>query len=283
MAKEEVVHQHTVPVCYLANFGVDGNKGRKSKIYFFNVVDRKYGLASVEKMPVENCFYDIEELGEDKQIIENLLGEVEGNFAELLRKILGSVIIDEKERTENKISLTDSERKQLSFQLAMQITRSRDFRNYFENFYLELKNSFNGFVEIPEYTKDDFQRWHTTDILSFRSSKFYTNLLDDRHVLLLINHTDVPFITSDNPVIEIDNRKVQDQPISPASKEITFFFPLSPDVAIEVFHKELLKEDLLCLDIYCEKIIATYNYNLINNATRFLFSDKNLNPKINEE
>lgn len=278
MVKEEVVHQHTVPVCYLANFGVDGNKGRKSKIYFCNVVDRKYGLASVEKMPVENYFYDIEELGKDKQIIEKFLGQVEGDFAELLRKILGSVILDEKERAENKISLIDSERKQLSFQLAMQITRSKDFRNYFENFYLQLKSTFNGFVEIPEYTKDDFQRLHTTDILSFHSSNFYTNLLDDRHILFLINHTKVPFITSDNPVIEIDNRKVQEQPISPASKEITFFFPLSPDVAIEVFHKELLKDDLLCLDIYNERIIGAFNGNMINKASRFLFSNKNLNP-----
>lgn len=278
MAKEDVVHQHTVPVCYLANFGVDGNKGRKSKIYFCNVVDRKYGLASVEKMPVENYFYDIEELGEDKQIIENLLVQVEGELATLLRKVLDSVIINKKERTENKIHLFDSDREQLSAQLAVQIARCRSFRDYLGNLYSQIKMKIKDFVELPEYTDEDIKRAHMRDMFTSQTSNFYANLFDDRHFLFLINHTNIPFITSDNPVITIDNRTAKEQLFSPVLKEITFFFPLSPYLAIEVFHKDILKEDLLCFDIYNEKIIASFNGNMVKNCTRFLFSNQNLKP-----
>ncbi len=276
--KEDVVRQHTVPTCYLANFGVDGNQGRRTKIYFYNIVNKRYGLVSVEKMPVEKCFYDVEELGEDKQIIEKIFQQVEGDFATLLRKILDSIIIDEKERTENKINISDSDRKHFSFQLAMQITRSRAFREDFWEFYSQLKTKIRDYAELPEYTSEDIKRIHITDILTFKSSNFYANLFDDRYFLFLINHTGIPFITSDNPVITIDNRIVKERPISCVAKEITFFFPLSPYVAIEVFHKDVLKNDLLFLDVYDKKTISSFNDNMMKNCTLFLFSNKDLNP-----
>ena len=72
--KDTVIHSHTVPVAYLANFGINGNEQRESRIYFYNVHENKTNQAKVGKFPVINHFYDINELGEQKQIIEKFFG-----------------------------------------------------------------------------------------------------------------------------------------------------------------------------------------------------------------
>ena len=144
-------------------------------------------------------------------------------------------------------------------------------------------------MNIPQYSKTDFQRIHTSEILDFGMSNFYANLFSDWHWVFIITHTELPFITSDNPVIRIDHGKKTNEPISAASPEVTYFVPLSPTVAVEIFHKDILKNDLAFFDIYQIKNIASYNKEIIKNCSRFLFSNKSFEAlkcardKINDE
>ena len=91
--KDTTKHSHTVPVAYLANFGIDGNKKRDSMFYFYNVQENKTDTEKAGNIPVINHFYDINELGEQKQIIEKFFGDkIEGELATLLRVLLGTII-----------------------------------------------------------------------------------------------------------------------------------------------------------------------------------------------
>lgn len=85
------------------------------------------------------------------------------------------------------------------------------------------------------------------------------------HINLLINKTDVPFITSDQPVI---NLKADYEDFSQKPDELVFYYPISPHVAVKI-------NDNLCM----KKIELTnandiYEYNdLINKAAyKMIFS-----------
>lgn len=284
--KDTTKHSHTVPVAYLANFGIAGNKKRDSMVYFYNVQDNKTDKAKVGKFPMINHFYDIKELGGQKQIIEKFFGDkIEGELATLLRVLLGTIIIDPQRRDCSSLQL---EKEQLSAQFALLITRTEAFRDYYKDIYQQIKDGF-PYADIPQYSKTDFQRIHTSEILDFGMSNFYANLFSDWHWAFIINHTELPFITSDNPVIRIDHSKITNEPISAASPEATYFVPLSPTVAVEIFHPDILKNDLAFFDIYQIKNIASYNKEIIKNCSRFLFSNKSFEAlkcardKINDE
>lgn len=284
--KDTTKHSHTVPVAYLANFGIDGNKKRDSMFYFYNVQENKTDTEKAGNIPVINHFYDINELGEQKQIIEKFFGDkIEGELATLLRVLLGTIIIDPQRRDCSSLQL---EKEQLSAQFALLITRTEAFRDYYKDIYQQIKDGF-PYADIPQYSKTDFQRIHTSEILNFGMSNFYANLFSDWHWAFIINHTELPFITSDNPVIRIDHSKKTNKPISVASPEVTYFVPLSPTVAVEIFHKDILKNDLVFFDIYQIKNIASYNKEIIKNCSRFLFSNKSFEAlkcardKINDE
>lgn len=284
--KDTVKHSHTVPAAYLANFGIDGNKSRDSMFYFYNVQENKTDTEKVGNIPVINHFYDINELGEQKQIIEKFFGnKIEGELATLLRVLLGTIIIDPQRRDCSSLQI---EKEQLSAQFALLITRTEAFRDYYKDIYQQIKDGF-PYADIPQYSKTDFQRIHTSEILDFGMSNFYANLFSDWHWVFIINHTELPFITSDNPVIRIDHSKKTNEPISAASPEVTYFVPLSPTVAVEIFHKDILKNDLAFFDIYQIKNIASYNKEIIKNCSRFLFSNKSFEAlkcardKINDE
>ena len=269
--KDTVIHSHTVPVAYLANFGINGNEQRESRIYFYNVHENKTNQAKVGKFPVINHFYDINELGEQKQIIEKFFGnKIEGELATLLRVLLGTIIIDPQRRDCSSLQI---EKEQLSAQFALLITRTEAFRDYYKDIYQQIKDGF-PYADIPQYSKTDFQRIHTSEILDFGMSNFYANLFSDWHWVFIINHTELPFITSDNPVIRIDHSKKTNKPISAVSPEVTYFVPLSPTVAVEILHKDILKKDLVLFDVYQIKNVASYNKEIIKNCTRFLFSNK---------
>lgn len=271
---EEKKHQHTVPVCYLANWGIDGNQGRHSKIYFLNIYSHQAGVSSLEKFPTVNCFYDIPELGERKKSLENSFMHIEGDYSTLLRKVLQCIESDRETHCTKEPVLSSEYKAELAAQFAIQIVRTPAFRNYYKYAYESLNKGL-PFAEIPVFNDDDFQRVHTNEIMSFDMANFYANLLSDRNWLLLINHSETSFLTSDNPGIFINHRENLAKPVSPAAKEVTFYMPLSPKVAVELYHKEVLKTPEMSIYIDYSKIINSYNWRLRNKCTRFMVSNKN--------
>ena len=271
------IKHHTVPACYLANFGINGNEDRESTVYYCEVKEKRYGIEKVDNIPVEKHFYDVDELGNNKTFLEKGFSNIEGSLSTLLKKIINSAIVNPEQRKSDFLQLSESERQELSAQLSMQIIRTWEFRNQLIDLRKQMKTAFPMAYPYTD-TKADYRRNHINMILNSRISHFYANLFDDRNILVYINHTEVPFITSDNPVVKIDNRKEKNYPISDASQEITYYYPISPTIAIELFSKEILKCDLGCLDLYDKKLIASYNGRIMRQCTRFLFANKDLNP-----
>ena len=78
---KEYTKQHIVPSCYIANFGANGNKGRKSSIYYYLKEKGISGCGCAGDFPVEGNYYDIPELGENKKILELLFQKIENDLS----------------------------------------------------------------------------------------------------------------------------------------------------------------------------------------------------------
>lgn len=275
MAKE-YTKQHIVPACYMANFGISGNQGRKSKIHYYIVKKRISGCGVVNDFPVETNYYDIPELGDNKKIIELLFQKIESDLSELLKELIDSIIIDKNNRTSLTVDYPLNKRQELSAQFAIQLQRTHFLRNHFKYIYDQIKAGAPvSCYPIPEYGKDDFKRLQNTQIISFRLANCYANLFDDKKWAILVNHTNLPFITSDNPLISINHSK--EKHLSAASDKLTYYIPISPMYAIEMYPKSVKWNDLFYFDLFNERNIAIYNRYIEQGCTRMLFSNKDFN------
>lgn len=258
--------QHTVPACYLANFGVDGNKGRDSTIYFLNIETGKWDVLSVDAILYQNHFYDIPELGENSQILEAVFCKVEGDYAELLRNLLRNI----SSNSQKEYVIPAQEKEALSGQFAIQRVRGEYYRNFYKCIHKQLKEGL-PWADIPDYKKKEFQALHTQDLMNGRSVNFYANMFADRDWMFLINCTDLPFITSDNPIISI-NEKSDSKGIPASAPEIMYYIPLSPKLAVVMVHKSLKKGDC-CWNIHSADFVKLLNKQLSKQCTRFLLSN----------
>ncbi len=264
--------QHYVPACYLANFGTDGNKGRNSKVYFINKRELKLNCSNVESFPKENCFYDVDAPEEKKHVVDDMYTRMEGEYSTLLKKLISLVVLEPSERMDQKVMLTKDDKGVLAAYLSMQITRTRAFRDRIQGIYQQIKDGF-PWVPIPSYTDKDYRRVHIRVLLESNSMHFFANMFEDRNWVFYINHTDVPFFTSDNPIIAIDYDAHHRSPKSAAHPMLGYYFPLTPQIAIGFFDKKKVFCDMCYMDIYKEEDIVGYNGELLRQSTRFVFSD----------
>lgn len=94
----------------------------------------------------------------------------------------------------------------------------------------------------------------------------------DKKWAVLVNHTDLPFWTSDNPLITINHG--DQEHVSAASDDLTYYIPISPTIAIEMYPKSVNWNDLTYFDLYDERFISNYNMCIERECTRMVFSNK---------
>ena len=268
---KEYTKQHIVPSCYIANFGANGNEGRKSSIYYYLKEKGISGCGCAGDFPVEGNYYDIPELGENKKILELLFQKIETDLSNLLKELICSITFEKKDRKGCYVDYPLSKRQALSAQFAMQIQRTNLLRKQFEYIYDQLK-AHVPCGSIPDYDKADFKRLQNTQILSFDLAHFYANMFNDKKWVIIVNHTELPFLTSDNPLIAINHGK--NVHVSAVSDDLTYYIPISPLFAIEMYPKSVKWNDLFCFDEYDIKNIALYNMYIERECTRMLFSNK---------
>lgn len=269
---KEYIKQHIVPACYLANFGANGNKGRKSKIYYYIRDKGISGCGCAGDFPVERNFYDIPELGENEKILELFFQKIEPDYSELLKEFIRSISFDTNTRNGLCVDFPLNKRDELNAQFSVQIQRTRSLGKHFKHIYTQLKSAKLNY-NIPGYGEDDFRRLQNQQILSFDLANFYANMFNDRKWIVLVNHTELPFLTSDNPVISID--RGNNEHFAAASDDLTYYIPISPLFAIEMYPKSIQRNDLSYFDIYDTNQIVYYNSQIVQKCAIVLFSNKN--------
>ena len=269
---EDHTKQHTVPSCYLANFGINGNESRKSTIFYYNILSKKTGTSTLEKFPVDNNFYDVPELGEYKKIIEHGFAKIEKEYTQLLKRLIDVLNIRIYRKNIIKNLLTREEKQKLAACFAIQMIRTKKHRDWHKYIYSQIVKGF-PWHKFSEYGKKDFQRLHNKELLSFDTANFYANIFEDWSWVLLVNDTDIPFITSDNPVIAINHGNAVHY--SAISDDLTYFVPISPKYAVEIYPKNSKVKEFLVFNRLKERDVLGYNYNIIANCSLMVYSNRN--------
>lgn len=221
---EEYVFQHYVPQFYLRNF-----RSSDQLLYCLNVnEDRKFRLNASDdsriNMAASDYFYDETE----GKILERGLGKFEAEWANSIRKLLAKAKIE---------SMSEEVKADLLIFLSMQYIRTRSTRSEmleaFEDFEGKLKQ-----MDIGDFIrKNEGREAHVmliasvTELLSERLHEYGT-------FRLYVNYSQIPFITSDNPVVHYHHRNPDEydyrDAIGVGGSDWELYFPLAPRYCLSV-------------------------------------------------
>lgn len=237
--------QHFVPEMYLKRFTTG------SRLWVFDKVNLKSFPSNPSDVANANYFYDLPQelvdLGFDEQGVEKGLSAVEGNLSPALDELceLAERLPEDRYYTTEKV-LSDSLRSKISFFMALQFVRSRDFRTGYMQLtdqLIEWSNKIIGKV-IPERSSDKKAEAaaHAGFMMNGRLPELAQAML--RHCCFLgLNRSGTPLYTSDAPLLRIPHSK---DPVvggrGMISQGIELVLPVSPRVAVlmyePTFHKQ---------------------------------------------
>lgn len=255
----------------------------------------------------------------EDQIIEKALGDFESYNApiidSIIQKLDGFSALPIKYFLKHKV-FTESDIIELAYYIATQYSRTKEIRIMIEHMTKTLVKHISDFtlanIEklendaelLKEMGKDNFNLLAK----SVKSGKFtkdsYTVEIDDNytkinhiqimfqlvedlaHIFLhykwvvLVNNTDIPFLTSDVPVVKKANLDHPFYSYGFKSKGIEAIFPISPKYAINILEPSYLEEkvpvllDQTIFELSRENVIH-YNDLMIQQATSQIYSNQN--------
>ena len=306
----KVKNQHYVPRSYLKYFA-----NKKNKVYQINVYDKdndKYFSANIEGIASSRFFYDfpeleeikkdlmeemdeitanekITELGEiDEQPVEKHFSELEGEFHGLLNNLRSRFKLCPNPE-EALFSINLIEKFKLSHHLIYQLMRTRDFRDT----YLDINQRFTQYLvdelaknDLPDYKRGTIQveRNEKYDSL-FHASFIFGEALPElaltlnKHIWFVgINRTNIPFYTSDNPVVKYPHKH---EPFGSnsgiASPGVEIAFPISEELIIIIRERSYFKEYEALENTFIElneENVKFYNWLQVTESYKQIYSSR---------
>lgn len=192
-------HHHILPAAYLSGFiAFEPPPEHKNKPKFeLGVYTNDEKLSAEWKMKgvrhkdfTRYKYYNLPDQG-NELAVEHFLGEKEGEYAELLRSI------------ESHRKLTKREIKGLAIFITTMIIRVESFQSHYQEFVNEIVSSIEAFMgDTPKFRSFIGDYENTTKRLIQKSDAGSTLLNHGLH--FIVNTTDMPFITTDKPVLRKD-------------------------------------------------------------------------------
>ena len=233
--------QHYVPQFYLNYFS-----NQQKQLYVFDKKTEKSFIRNVKKLAQENYFYDSDEIDEktcEFQYTEKYLNTFETTTSNLLSQFFGDLL---HQRID---CLQDYVRNQLCNYLVLQIFRTKEFRTdvtqSFENFTVSVRNAFFTSLGVtPPDTSDvneqakakEFQIEQLVNDTDFKKSLY--DILNAHIWIIYVNCTDIPYYTSDNPIVKYPHLYNHIRPNSGYKSEgIEIAFPLSPTCLLALYER----------------------------------------------
>jgi hypothetical protein len=292
----EKERHHYVPKFYLKNFTFD--KDRK----FLYVYEYKGEVkrVSITDVAIKKGFYTFVDKSTKCRIdkLEEFFADIENKTAPVLSKIIGS---------EN-LNISDSDREILSLFISTLYIRTTRFFSIQKDIAREMiktelnvsaqdKENFSNSVKMVAGTKieDDEIEMARKLVLEGIDKNFRVSINDEAvkpHFFkidletawdclaflnmkkwhLLINNTDLPFITSDNPAVIQKPNFIYDDRVNRGLGFATIILPISPKLCLLLRNKQFKKE---IIDIDNVDHIKKINYSVMLLSYRFIFSNIN--------
>lgn len=276
------VKQHYVPQFYLRNFSMD-----KTSIYCFDKVNVRSYSQSIKNVAQKKYFYELESL------------YLEDDFASLeseVSKYINIIVRNKKYKALNNLK----QRSKLALFMAAQLIRTLERRQLIELQVGALKNHFIETGVMDDILSSFFDNFLQDDSIKESHLKLIQEMLPllvksffFKKWVLLIDKTDVGFLTSDNPIVMYNAYNLEGLD----NENNHVFFPLSPQVCICLldpsnyknfkvkaqYSDEEINLNILKADTYKitnEKEVDCINALQAKYSTRHIFSQSNDFDKI---
>lgn len=228
-------------------------------------------------------------LRKTKYIEKEFFAEIEGLYSELLQRIINKSYDGNQWVLNNCFAFSEEEKLILSLFIAIQIIRTKVFRDILgdsiEKMYQTLlyKMQMNREDALEkeeikvEVDKDFVKLQHSSMILNDRSTVEMAEILSKHIWIMYVNKTEMPFYTSDCPVINIPHKF--DEYVSYGgvkSEGIEIAFPISSKLLLAMYDENYYKtilEDRKFICLKDQSQIEYYNYMQLINSDRCIFCE----------
>lgn len=253
MVNTEKKNQHYIPKFYLKKFSYKLNE---KQIGVFNTKSNFFMVdAKLKTQASKNFFY-----GSDGKV-EEALGILEKIYGETFNQII----------FKEKLSKNDPNEKRelISFIVVSNLRNPvtiRNAQNIFSDIEMETKKLFPN--EKLHNPTGQIPHEETVKILLSKMMKI-AEYLKDLDYKLLINHSNIPFIISDLPIVKYNQFFEQAKikiPLSYGSIGIQFFLPISPKLMVVFFDNRTYK-----IGFKKQQEIPLFNINEINQLNLLQF------------
>ena len=303
MMGKEKKKQHFVPRSYLERWAIHG----KYQVYVYNKQQKKPYPASIYDVASERYFYDIDFTGvlseddlrklgfsecdpkhvDDEQYIENFFAnEVEDDFKIRLSQIVDRVHKMNPWEIKNCYFLSDADKFNLSFHLALQYIRVKSVRNAIADTDDCLRQVFvdmgvpQEFVDRYTVPESQFPYIHGQMILNKEEIQYLTQSFFSLTWILQVNKTSRPFFTSDSPIGTEEH--IHHPYMSMAglqSRGVEVYFPFAPDLMLLMFdseyHTEFRGHDRRVIELDNAEVVKYCNSRCVLHSDNCVFSNTN--------
>lgn len=290
------IRQHIVPRVYLKNFSI--KKKNRFGIYVLEKKNHNIFETNIEKIAVEKDFYTVNSLNDkyfwETYYAKNIEPLMSNTFKEIINKT--SPLLLQSDST----ILTDELKNELSLIIVFQLLRGIHVRKFEKNiFKREAPKILNMKETFPEdriktiLQDEDFFKFisMTTCLDPKRISSYAQIIFMKKWVLFKIlkgNMHDAEFITSDDPVLIVDNQSLDATPLRNGllDDSTTIFYPLSSNLLIGLYSPSYLFGKIKEFDktiVYVDagdKFIHMVNVKQLEHCYRHIYSN---NKKVLEK
>ena len=244
--------QHYVPRFYLRYFTNSDNK-----IFVYDKNNDKVFETAVDNIACENFFYDSDIIKSEivgEQYLEKFYSMIESEFAPFYLDFITKI------QSDGNYEISQEDRNIISNFLAFQIDRTKEHREMLNQLVSGFKDQL---IERRWFSEQQLIDWgfdiNNLDpkdlhieglLLGGELRQILSNTLKKHIWILCVNNTNLPFITSDNPIAKIAN--IQDKFVSYegfASKGIEIIFPLNSKYLLAFCERDFFK----ALEVYENK------------------------------
>lgn len=244
--------QHIVPRAYLNHFAIPG-RGKNKFIIGVIQKDSKHYTDSTDNVGYQKDYYDDVEYPDDIKHWEHFYEtEIETPCLKTITNLIAKVTLS----YNGGICLTNSEKFDLSKFIIAQFLRVPDFIDYqidnaqnkiFPQHKSEFLRIFNHLLSKQQkaavnnirFTDNQVKHLILSNINDLQKMDRYREILISKPWVVYINrhYKEMPFITSDNPVVMINlrTRSFSRSDNGLGNPSTVIFFPISPYIAISIY------------------------------------------------
>lgn len=287
-----VKNEHYVPQSYLRSFA-----NKKEQIFVYDKVKKVSYINKVSQVASEGKYFDIplhdglnvpgiEQMNEEQTIEKYFSEDIEGPYKKYLDKIRTRYLMTF--NPDGKVAITKEEKKHLSYLIAIQMLRTRKYREdvgAMESKFSQMLVDLIGEEEIPDYKSGDVtvnvpevnkKLMQISMLLNPETISSFANELYKHCWSVLVNNTEQPFYTSDNPVVKYAHK--EDQFLSYgglASEGIEIALPLTSKLILIMrersFHTPFLPVENEFAYLSAEEHVDFYNYLQVSQSNRQIY------------